>query len=195
MHQQSASSFLHRMQTCTCRKSVSPFFQLCILCRYCRMPLEAATVKVQLLCRFPSAAVSVVAHVQPTTIDKSKSSDSIASVVEMTCIATRRSDVLSITKTPHHDSCGLRVAHAPVNPDGSPGVVVTGVARTGPLAGIIHPGDRILSCNGMPMVAAQLTETITALAQLTLVISPPPEKTAHGTQPMFGRPALGALNR
>lgn len=186
LHQQSASSFLHRMQISTCRKSVSPFFQLSFA--ECRWKLQ--------LSKFNSSAVfhrgRIRRRARPTN-DKSKSSDSIA--VEMTCIATRRSDVLSITKTPHHDSCGLRVAHAPVNPDGSPGVVVTGVARTGPLAGIIHPGDRILSCNGMPMVAAQLTETITALAQLTLVISPPPEKTAHGAQPMFGRPALGAVNR
>jgi hypothetical protein len=111
----------------------------------------------------------------------------------MTAYATRRSDVITITKTPRA-GVGVAFAHTHCNPDGSPCAVVTSVSRSGPLTGMLQAGDRILSCNGCAMVAQSLSETVVALSNLTLVVAPPLEKTSS-SQPAARRPALGAVNR
>ena len=111
----------------------------------------------------------------------------------MTAYATRRSDVITISKTPRA-GVGVSFAHTHCNPDGSPCAVVTSVSRNGPLTGMLYPGDRILSCNGCAMVAQSLSETLVALSNLTLVVGPSLEKSSC-TKPAAPRAALGAVNR
>lgn len=113
----------------------------------------------------------------------------------MTAFATRRSDVITVSKTPRAP-IGVTLAHSHCNGDGSPGVVVAGVSRHGPLVGMLHPGDRILSVNGCAMVAAQASETLLALSSVTLVVAPPVDKASCTTAPTRAAPrhALGAVN-
>ena len=119
-----------------------------------------------------------------------------------TAAVHQRSDVIGVTKKPG-ETIGLCLAVQ--NLQTSDGVVVTSIARSSPLVGLVRPGDRILSCNGLRMGAGQLAKAAAALSELTLVVAPPlavRAKVAREPTSMFdaaksitARQALATVNR
>ena len=55
----------------------------------------------------------------------------------------------------------------------SDGVVVSSVARSSPLSGLVFPGDRILSLNGLALSASELAGACVAKTNIDLLVASP----------------------